>query len=130
MPFASLFRLADNRPNLSEAVPAAGTLVTVVIPARNESATIATVVGSVRASTYQPLEIVVVDDRSTDDTAAIVERIASRCRKDGTGSRGLASRDIARRAATSSSSPTRTPGTSRSFSRARSAPCGPSGPIW
>ena len=76
MPFASLFRLADNRPNLSEAVPAAGTLVTVVIPARNESATIATVVGSVRASTYQPLEIVVVDDRSTDDTAAIVERLA------------------------------------------------------
>ena len=76
MPFASLFRLADNRPNLSEAVPAAGTLVTVVIPARNESATIATVVGSVLASTYQPLEIVVVDDRSTDDTAAIVERLA------------------------------------------------------
>jgi chlorobactene glucosyltransferase len=76
VPFASLFRLASNRPNLSDVVPAAGPLLSVIIPARNESATIETVVRSVLASTYQPLELVVLDDRSTDHTAAIVERIA------------------------------------------------------
>ena len=76
VPFASLLRLASNRPNLSDAAPAAGTLVSVVVPARNESATIETVVTSVLASTYQPLELLVVDDRSTDDTAAIVARLA------------------------------------------------------
>ena len=54
-----------------------GGLVSVIIPARNESATIETVVRSVLASTYQPLELLVVDDRSTDDTAAIVERLAA-----------------------------------------------------
>jgi chlorobactene glucosyltransferase len=51
-------------------------LVTVIIPARNESATIETVVRSTLASAYAPLEVLVVDDRSTDDTAAIVARIA------------------------------------------------------
>jgi chlorobactene glucosyltransferase len=75
-PFASLFRLADNRPNLSDVPPANGTPVSVIIPARNESAVIETVVRSVLASTYRPLELLVVDDRSTDDTASIVQRLA------------------------------------------------------
>jgi len=77
VPFASLCRLASNRPKLSDVPPAAGTLVSVIIPARNESATIETVVRSVLASTYEPLDLLVVDDRSTDDTAAIVERLAA-----------------------------------------------------
>jgi chlorobactene glucosyltransferase len=77
VPFASLFRLASNRPNLSDVPPAAGTLVSVIVPARNESAAIETVVRSVLASTYEPLELVVLDDRSTDETAAIVERLAA-----------------------------------------------------
>ncbi len=76
VPFISLVRLANNRPNLSDVPPATGPLVSVVIPARNESATIATVARSVLASTYQPLEILVVDDGSSDDTAAIVSRLA------------------------------------------------------
>ena len=76
-PFAGLPRLAGSRPNLSDTPPAAGPLVSVVIPARNESATIQTVVRSVLAATYQPLELVVVDDRSTDDTAALVEGLAA-----------------------------------------------------
>jgi chlorobactene glucosyltransferase len=75
-PFASLFRLADNRPNLSDVPPATGTPASVIIPARNESAVIETVVRSVLGSTYQPLELLVVDDRSTDDTASIVQRLA------------------------------------------------------
>jgi hypothetical protein len=39
-PFASLFRLADNHPNLSDVDPVAGPAVSVVIPARNEAGTI------------------------------------------------------------------------------------------
>jgi chlorobactene glucosyltransferase len=76
-PFASLFRLANTRPNLSDAPLADGGLVSVIIPARNESATIETVVRSVLASAYVPLELLVVDDRSTDDTAAVVERLTA-----------------------------------------------------
>jgi chlorobactene glucosyltransferase len=51
--------------------------VSIIIPARNESRTIATVVRSILATTYHPFELLVVDDRSTDDTAAIVERLAA-----------------------------------------------------
>lgn len=76
VPFLTLPRLARRAPNLSTALPVAGRLVSVIIPARNESATIGTVVGSVLATTYSPLELLVIDDRSTDDTAAIVERTA------------------------------------------------------
>ena len=35
LPFASLFRLAHNRPNLSDVPPVDGTPVSVIIPARN-----------------------------------------------------------------------------------------------
>jgi chlorobactene glucosyltransferase len=75
-PFATLPRLAHNRPNLSETPPASAGLVSVIIPARNESAVIATVLGSVLASAYRPIEVLVVDDRSTDDTAARVTQLA------------------------------------------------------
>jgi glycosyltransferase involved in cell wall biosynthesis len=36
----------------------------VIIPARNESRTIATLLASILASTYSPFELLVVDDRS------------------------------------------------------------------
>ncbi len=77
LPFAGLIRLARTRPNLSEVAPVEGTPVTIVIPARNESRAIATVVRSILASAYRPFELIVVDDRSTDDTAAVVERLAA-----------------------------------------------------
>jgi chlorobactene glucosyltransferase len=76
-PFAALARLADTRPNLSDVAPASGELVSVIIPARNEAATIETVVRSVLASAYQPLELLVVEDRSTDATATILRRLAA-----------------------------------------------------
>lgn len=74
IPFFTLPRLARRNPNLSDATPVSGPLVSVIVPARNESATIATVLGSILATTYQPFELLVVDDRSTDDTARIIER--------------------------------------------------------
>ena len=51
-------------------------LVSVVIPAFNAEQTLAATLESVRAQTYPALEIIVVDDGSSDGTAALVERIA------------------------------------------------------
>ncbi len=76
LPFLALPRLARRTPSLTDARPESGRLVSIVIPARNESSTIGTVVASILATTYHPFELLVVDDRSTDDTAAIVEGIS------------------------------------------------------
>ncbi|MEP6954618.1 MAG: bifunctional polysaccharide deacetylase/glycosyltransferase family 2 protein, partial [Solirubrobacteraceae bacterium] len=50
--------------------------VTVVVPAYNEAVGIARAVRSLAASTYRDLDVVVVDDGSTDGTAEIVEDLA------------------------------------------------------
>jgi len=76
LPWLGLFRLARKRPSLSDITPATdGPLVSVIVPARNEASAIGTVVASVLASHYRNFELLVVDDRSTDETAAIVERL-------------------------------------------------------
>ena len=77
-PFAVIPRLAKLRPNLSDSPTASDGLVSVIIPARNERAVIETVVSSVLASGYRPIEVLVIDDRSTDDTAARVGELARR----------------------------------------------------
>lgn len=61
----------------AERVPVAEQLITVVIPARNEEATIATVLDSVLSQTYRELQVLVVDGVSTDRTAQIVREIAA-----------------------------------------------------
>src|SRR6188472_4388264 len=76
-PFLTTPLLIERTPNLDDVAPASGQLLSVIIPARNESVTIDRVVRSVLATTYQPIELIVVDDRSTDDTAAQVERLAA-----------------------------------------------------
>lgn len=78
LPFAALPLLSSKRPQLSDEPAGAGPLVSVIVPARNESGTIDRVLTSLRGTTYAPVEILVVDDRSTDDTAALVERHAAR----------------------------------------------------
>ncbi|MEV6929976.1 bifunctional polysaccharide deacetylase/glycosyltransferase family 2 protein, partial [Dactylosporangium sp. NPDC051485] len=50
-------------------------LVSVVVPAYNEAANIAQTVQSLAGSDYPDVEIIVVDDGSTDATAGIVERM-------------------------------------------------------
>ena len=76
LPFLTLPRLTSRRPNLSDAPVAGGELVSVIVPARNEAATIRTLLGSLLATRYHPVEIVVIDDRSTDTTAALVSTIS------------------------------------------------------
>ncbi len=76
-PFVSLPFLARTRPNLTSAPRASGRLLSVIVPARDEAATIETAVRSILASTYDPLEVIVVDDRSGDGTGRIVELLAA-----------------------------------------------------
>ena len=54
------------------------TCVAVIIPAYNAEATLDETLRSVRGQTYRALEIVVVDDGSTDGTRAVGERHAER----------------------------------------------------
>ncbi len=72
IPLLLLVRLLRRQPDVATYPPVDGIPVSVIIPARNEADNIANVVASVLASNYQSLELLVVDDRSTDDTADIL----------------------------------------------------------
>ena len=52
--------------------------VSAIIPAKDEEASLPNCLESVRAQTYPNLEVIVVDDRSTDGTAAIARDTAAR----------------------------------------------------
>jgi hypothetical protein len=74
-PVVTLVRARFNRSLDEEPAepPDAAPLVSLVIPARNEAHNIRRCVESALASTYPRLEVLVVDDHSTDGTGAIVE---------------------------------------------------------
>jgi glycosyltransferase involved in cell wall biosynthesis len=55
-------------------------LVSVIVPAYNAARYIGTALDSVMAQTYAPIEIVVVDDGSTDETAEVVRGYGDRVR--------------------------------------------------
>lgn len=57
--------LCDDRP-----------LVSVIVPAYNEAAVIVNCVRSVLATTYQNIEVILVDDGSTDETAGIIRELS------------------------------------------------------
>jgi len=74
-PVVTLVRARINRSLDEEAAqpPNDPPFVSLVIPARNEARNIRRCVESALASTYPRLEVIVVDDHSTDGTGAIVE---------------------------------------------------------
>jgi chlorobactene glucosyltransferase len=51
--------------------------VSVIVPARNEEKNVERCVRSLLAQDYENYEVVVIDDRSTDQTSAIVEQLAA-----------------------------------------------------
>lgn len=51
-------------------------LVTTIIPVYNRPALLRDAVASVIAQTYRPIEVIVVDDGSTDETAAVADDLA------------------------------------------------------
>ena len=77
--FARLPRLGDGM-RVGRAGPAAEALpsVSVIVAARNEAVSLAPALGSILASDYPRLEVVAVDDRSSDGTGAILDALAQR----------------------------------------------------
>jgi chlorobactene glucosyltransferase len=72
-----VYRYARRQPHLRDYDPVdSGPLLSVIIPARNERHNIETCVRSILAARYSPFEVIVVDDRSSDGTAEVVERFA------------------------------------------------------
>jgi chlorobactene glucosyltransferase len=58
--------------------PPGGPLVSVIVPARNEEKNIRRCVEALLAQDYPNLQILVLDDRSTDSTSAILAELAAR----------------------------------------------------
>lgn len=72
-----LHRYTHRRPHLRSYPPrTSGPLISIIIPARNEAANIEMCLRSILGTTYDPIEVIVVDDRSSDGTAGIVEELA------------------------------------------------------
>ena len=68
---------ALGRPRPGSQAPQGGPLVSVLIPARDEEANIENCLKSLREQDYPNLEILVLDDNSTDRTARLVEQVAA-----------------------------------------------------
>ena len=69
----SLHKLGDEKEGLPEPLP----LISILIPARDEESDIVPCLESLRRQDYPNYEILVLDDNSSDNTAAVVEQIAA-----------------------------------------------------
>ena len=78
-PLVTWFRLRNSRSLDEESdVPLDNPpLVSVILPARNEAHNIARCMSSIMSTTYPNLELIVVDDSSTDGTAEIARQVAT-----------------------------------------------------
>lgn len=83
VPLLMVWRLRGSRTLDGEHAdpPAAAPLLSVIIPARNEARNLARCLSGVLAASYRSIEVIVVDDRSEDETGAIARDIASRDRR-------------------------------------------------
>jgi len=79
-PVVTFFRLRNSRSldDESDIPPDNPPLVSVIVPARNEAHNITRCVKSILATTYPNLELIVVDDSSTDGTAQLARDAAER----------------------------------------------------
>lgn len=65
-----------------------GPLVSIVIPTYERAGYVETAVASVLEQDHAPLEVLVLDDGSSDETSAVLERLAQgRPRRPGRGPR-------------------------------------------
>lgn len=64
------------KPRRDGKLPEPAPFVSILVPARDEEANIETCLTSLRKQDYPSFEILVLDDNSTDNTAAIVEHVA------------------------------------------------------
>ena len=69
----ALATVRPKRPDPNRTYPS----VSLIVPARNEAANIDSCLAGAIAQDYPDLEIIFVDDRSTDDTAARIEAVAT-----------------------------------------------------
>jgi chlorobactene glucosyltransferase len=80
VPLITLVRLRDT-PSLDEVPPAPShdaPLISVVVPARNEARNLPRCVGSILRSSYPRIELIVVNDRSEDETGVLAHAFAAR----------------------------------------------------
>ena len=79
MPLVGLWRSQPNvqLADFSADPPPDAPLLSAIIPARNEAHNIERCARSILASSYPKLELIIVDDHSTDDTGAIAHRLAA-----------------------------------------------------
>src|SRR3981081_3683978 len=77
-PLVTYFRLRHSRSLDNESASPLDNppLVSVIVPARNEAHNIAQCVSSILSTTYPNLELIVVDDSSTDATVSIAREAA------------------------------------------------------
>jgi chlorobactene glucosyltransferase len=78
-PIVTFLRLRNSRSldGESDIAPANGPLVSVIVPARNEAHNIERCLSSILSTNYPNLELVVVDDSSTDGTARAARKATS-----------------------------------------------------
>jgi len=78
VPFLSLIRHRGALPKLPAShLPAVPPRLSVVVPARDEGSTMARAVRSLLAQDYPDLEVIVVDDRSSDATGDVLRELAA-----------------------------------------------------